>query len=79
VLRVLAADPELAVDGLLLPGHVSVILGEAPYSFLSERHGIACAIAGFEAEEILLGLTELLRQIRTNRPTVRSLYGKQCA
>lgn len=76
VLRVLAADPELAVDGLLLPGHVSVILGEAPYSFLSERHGIACAIAGFEAEEILLGLTELLRQIHTNRPTVRSLYGK---
>lgn len=76
VLSVLAADPELTVDGLILPGHVSVILGESPYAFLPERYGIACAIAGFEAEEILFGLVELLRQIRTDRPAVRSLYGR---
>lgn len=73
-LQLLASDKELQIDGFLLPGHVSTIIGEAPYRFLSEEYGIACAIAGFEAEDILFGVLELVRQIRTDKPAVRSLY-----
>ncbi len=34
-LRALVADPQVRVDGFLLPGHVSVILGSDFYRFLS--------------------------------------------
>jgi len=73
-LRTLACDPELAIDGFLLPGHVSVILGVEPYRFLADEMHIACSIAGFEADDILLGLLDLVRQVRTDRPDVRSMY-----
>lgn len=73
-LKLLAEAPDLSVDGFLLPGHVSVILGHEPYRFLSDRYGKACAIAGFEARDIMLGLAEILRQLRTGHPDIRSVY-----
>lgn len=73
-LRALACDPELGIDGFLLPGHVSVILGVEPYRFLADELHIACSIAGFEAKDILLGLVDLVRQVRSGTPVVRSLY-----
>lgn len=33
-LRALLADPDCRIDGFILPGHVSVIIGEEAYSFL---------------------------------------------
>ncbi|MDO9507843.1 MAG: hydrogenase formation protein HypD [Thermovirgaceae bacterium] len=75
-LEALASDADIDLDALLLPGHVSVILGLSPYGFLPERYGIACAVAGFEAEEIMLGLVEVARQIKEGRPRVASLYGQ---
>lgn len=76
VLDVLASDSEIELDALLLPGHVSVVLGLSPYGFLPEKHGIACAVAGFGAEEIMLGLVEVAKQIKEGRPRVASLYGQ---
>ena len=67
-LAVLAAAPDLAVDGFLCPGHVSVILGTEPYRFLAEQHGVPCVIAGFEAADILDGIRLLVRQIGAGRP-----------
>lgn len=75
-LEALASDPLVRLDALLLPGHVSVITGLAPYRFLPEKHGIACAVAGFDAEQIMMGLLEAARQVRTGRPTVASLYSR---
>ena len=76
VLEALASDKNIALDALLLPGHVSVILGLSPYRFLPEDHGIACAVAGFGAEDIMLALVEVVRQIREGRPRVASLYSQ---
>lgn len=63
VLRALASDDEIKLDGLLLPGHVSTIIGEYPYHFLSEEFNIPGAIAGFEPVDILQGIFDLLTQI----------------
>ncbi len=76
VLELLASDPELNLDGFLLPGHVSVITGLEPFRFLPERYGLACAVGGFEPDEIMMGLVELALQIRTGKPAVKSLYGR---
>jgi hydrogenase expression/formation protein HypD len=70
----LAEAGDLDLDGFLCPGHVSAILGLEPYRPLAEKHGLACAIAGFEPEEILLGLSELVRQTTTGKARVANCY-----
>lgn len=74
VLEALAMDPSLKIDGFILPGHVSVILGHGPYSFLAEKYGKASCIAGFEGEDILLAIADLCLQIREGRPRAASVY-----
>ncbi len=73
-LEALMADPELQVDGLLCPGHVSAIIGSEAYRPLADRYGLACAVAGFEPADILAGLLSLIRQINERRPDVENCY-----
>lgn len=73
-LQTLAEAPDLSIDGFLLPGHVSVVIGLDPYRFLAEKFRKSCAVAGFEPRDIMLGVVEILRQIRTGRPEIRSMY-----
>ncbi|MCL2790851.1 MAG: hydrogenase formation protein HypD [Desulfobulbus sp.] len=73
-LSALMSDPELKVDGLLCPGHVSAIIGSNAYRPLAERHGLACAVAGFEPADILAGLLSLIRQINAGEPGVENCY-----
>ncbi|MEA3283997.1 MAG: hydrogenase formation protein HypD [Synergistota bacterium] len=75
-LKALSKTDGNRVDGFLLPGHVAVILGHEPFKFIPERYGIACTIAGFEADEIMLALVDLLEQIGENRPSLTSRYEK---
>ncbi|MFO7727992.1 MAG: hydrogenase formation protein HypD, partial [Desulfonatronovibrio sp.] len=50
-LKALAADKDIRVDGLLLPGHVSTIIGLEPYLFLAEDFAMPGVIGGFEPAE----------------------------
>jgi hydrogenase expression/formation protein HypD len=65
---------DVPLDGFLCPGHVSVIIGARAYEPIVARHNRACAVAGFEPEQILAGLVHLLRQIAENRATVANVY-----
>lgn len=73
-LRAIASDPEIALSALLLPGHVSTIIGMEPYEFLSAEFGIPGAIAGFEPVDVLQGIYELLRQIAEDRAEIEIAY-----
>jgi len=61
-LKVLAEDKSVNIDGFLLPGHVSAIIGRKPYEFLAGRFGKRCVIAGFEPVDILQAILMLIRQ-----------------
>ncbi|MBF0624432.1 MAG: hydrogenase formation protein HypD [Magnetococcales bacterium] len=76
VLAALAADPDLRIDGLLCPAHVSAIIGPETYGFLAADHGIACVVAGFEPLDILYGLEGLLRQLVDEAPRVDNQYSR---
>ncbi|MCX7959689.1 MAG: hydrogenase formation protein HypD, partial [Deltaproteobacteria bacterium] len=65
-LEVLASSDELNIDGFILPGHVSAIIGVKPYEFLSEKHKKACAISGFEPHQILEAIFLIMAQISKN-------------
>jgi len=72
---VLASADDLALDGFLCPGHVSVVLGPEPYEPLAAEHGIPCVIAGFEPVEILRGLVALVAQAAGGVARVENCYG----
>ena len=71
----LVDDPNLEVDGFLLPGHVSVLAGWEAFRFLAEEHGVPGAVVGFAPTDILRGVLELLEQNASGRCAVVNLYG----
>uniref|UniRef100_A0A7C6A8R4 Hydrogenase formation protein HypD n=1 Tax=candidate division WOR-3 bacterium TaxID=2052148 RepID=A0A7C6A8R4_UNCW3 len=72
-LRKICQAPQLKIDGFILPGHVSTIIGSKPYEFLVSDFHKPCAIAGFLALDILEGIYLLLRQLKTS-PKVEIQY-----
>jgi hydrogenase expression/formation protein HypD len=75
-LKALLDAPEVRIDGLILPGHVSAIIGLKPYSFLSETYHKPSVVTGFSAGDILTGIFMLLRQMATGRAAVENQYVK---
>lgn len=73
---VLAADPEVRIEGFLCPAHVSVVIGADAYRPVAERHGIPCVVAGFEPLDILLGISMLLRQKKEGVARVENEYSR---
>ncbi len=72
-LQALLDDTDTRIDAFLLPGHVSTILGLAPYQFLKQRHtpGI---VAGFDVGDILLALCLMAEQRQQGRADVCNAY-----
>ena len=75
-LEAIVADPDLAVDALILPGHVSTIIGAEPYRFLAERYGIPGVITGFEPVDILQGIAMIARQLHEGRAQIEIAYAR---
>jgi len=72
-LKVLAEGEGLKVDGFLLPGHVSTIIGTRPYEFLARDYSKRCAVSGFEPVDILESILMIIRQ---DRPRVEVEYDR---
>ncbi len=66
---------EVALDGFLCPGHVSVIIGADAFRPVVERFHKPCVVAGFEPKQILLGMLHLVRQIVSGRCELENVYG----
>lgn len=75
-LRALLSSEDLRLSGLLLPGHVTTIIGTESYDFIPAEFGIPCAIAGFEPVDIMLGMESILSQIEERAPRVDNVYGR---
>jgi hydrogenase expression/formation protein HypD len=73
-LRALLQSTQLGIDGLILPGHVSTILGTNPYQFISKEFGRPAVITGFEPLDILQGIWMLIKQIEENRAAIEIQY-----
>jgi len=59
-LDVLLADEATNVDGFILPGHVSAIIGVTPYNFIAEKYGKSAVVTGFEPLDILQSLAQMI-------------------
>jgi hydrogenase expression/formation protein HypD len=61
---------EAKLHGFMLPGHVCTVTGYADY----EQFPVPQVVAGFEPEDILLGLLMLVRQVRDGTHRVDNAY-----
>jgi hydrogenase expression/formation protein HypD len=73
-LEALLLGEDVRIDGFILPGHVSTIIGTSPYKFIPEKYSIPCAVTGFEAHDILSGIAMLLKQIIEGKISVEVEY-----
>ena len=69
-------SPELELDGFLGPGHVSMVIGNAPYKFIAEQYGKPIVVAGFEPLDVLHALWMVLKQLDEGRSEVENQYGR---
>jgi hydrogenase expression/formation protein HypD len=74
--RAILAAGEVALDGIIGPGHVTTIIGSDAWRFLPEEHGIPIAIAGFEPLDILRAVLALVGMIEDGRPGVANVYAR---
>lgn len=73
-MRAIVESEDVQVDGFLLPGHVSTIIGYEPYGFLADEFGIPCVIGGFEPLDILMAIFMLTKQFSEGRAEIENEY-----
>jgi hydrogenase expression/formation protein HypD len=73
-IKAILDSPELTLDGFLGPGHVSMVIGTAPYSFIAEHYKKPIVVAGFEPLDILQSIAMVLHQLAEGRCAVENQY-----
>ena len=70
----IAGSSRINVNGFILLGHVSAIIGSKPYEFLSDKYRLPGCITGFEPIDILQGILTLSKQVVEGKPTISIEY-----
>jgi len=73
-LAALMETPGVRIDGFLLPGHVSVIIGVEAYRPWFEGHGLPAVVTGFEPVDILQGIFSLVKSVESGDPALLNAY-----
>ena len=73
-LKALLDNPDLQLDGFIAPGHVSAVIGTAPYQIIADKYRKPLVISGFEPLDILQSVWMLLQQILAGRCEVENQY-----
>jgi len=70
----LLQSKRVKINGFILPGHVSTIIGSYPYQFIAKEFLRPAVITGFEPLDILQGIWMLVRQIEEGRAEIEIQY-----
>jgi len=73
-LKGLLNAPDVRIDGFILPGHVTTIIGLKPYEFLSRDYQKPSVVTGFDATDILNSIVMLVRQVAQNEARIENEY-----
>ncbi|MFG6497252.1 hydrogenase formation protein HypD [Fictibacillus sp. UD] len=74
VLRNLLESGQVKIDGFILPGQVSVVLGKNKFLYLAEDYKIPGVISGFEPVQLLRGIYRLLNLLIDEKAEVINDY-----
>jgi hydrogenase expression/formation protein HypD len=72
--RALLTAGEARIDGFILPGHVSAIIGLDSWRFIEKDFGMPSVVAGFEPAELLEGTIALMDLISEKKAATLNQY-----
>ena len=75
-IKAILDSPDMQIDGFLAPGHVSMVVGEAPFQFVAEDYHRPIVITGFEPLDILQSLWMVIRQMAEQRCELENQYAR---
>ena len=75
-IKAILDSPGLQLDGFLGPGHVSMVIGTAPYEFIASFYNKPMVVAGFEPLDILQSIWMVLKQIKEGRAEIENQYAR---
>lgn len=73
-LEAILDSPDVRLDALIGPGHVSMVIGTIPYAFIPERYGKPVVVSGFEPLDILQSIWMAVEQLSEGRAEVENQY-----
>ena len=73
-MHLLASDPEFDINGFVLPGHVSTIIGTEPYEEFPKKYNLPCVVAGFDPVDFMISIDKILDQIISKEYFVENAY-----
>ena len=74
VLRTLLDSKNVKVDGFILPGHVSIVLGEEGYHYLVEDYSVPAVISGFQPVDLLSAISTMLEMLLAEEVKIMNGY-----
>lgn len=69
----LSAD-EVQIDGFIIPGHVSAVIGSEPWNFIAEKYNKPGVVAGFEAQDLIIGVLALIDLLEKKEARITNEY-----
>lgn len=75
-IRAILDSGDVRLHGLICPGHVSTIIGSAPWGAIARDYHIPCVISGFEPVDILQCISMLVEQIEKGEARVEIAYSR---
>jgi len=75
-IKAILDSPDLRLDGFVGPGHVSMVIGMRPYTFIARDHRKPVVISGFEPLDIVQSVSMLVKQISEGRAEVENQYAR---
>ncbi|MCS7280821.1 MAG: hydrogenase formation protein HypD [Desulfobacterota bacterium] len=73
-MKALLDDPEISLDGLILPGHVCTITGSRAFEFIADDYRIPCCVSGFEPTDVIEAIGIILAHIKREEAKVEIGY-----
>jgi len=62
------------INAFLCPGHVCAVIGSKPLNFISEIYKKPAVVSGFNADDILISILMILKQLKNNEPKTEIQY-----
>ncbi len=75
-MKAILDSPDLRLDGFIGPGHVSMVIGLRPYTFVARDHHKPVVMAGFEPLDIIQSVHMIVTQISEGRAEIENQYSR---
>ncbi|GCE21166.1 hydrogenase formation protein HypD [Dictyobacter kobayashii] len=73
-IKAILDEPDLSLNGFVGPGHVSMVIGTHPYTFIAREHAKPIVISGFEPLDIIQSVYMLVKQLSEGQSEVENQY-----